>query len=104
MLKTIGAATVFSSVLVLPLMTLQLVNRSDAQQVPFVLFALLWLLPFMWWLLLVPTVEASRRLRNAGASLIKLLPSVATLALMAWFWTGVVVDQMPCFLGVPNCD
>lgn len=23
---------------------------------------------------------------------------------IAVFWSGLVLDQMPCFLGVPNCD
>jgi len=26
------------------------------------------------------------------------------LILIAWLWAGALVDQMPCFLGVPNCD
>lgn len=24
--------------------------------------------------------------------------------LIAWKWAGIVLDQMPCFLGIPNCD
>jgi hypothetical protein len=23
---------------------------------------------------------------------------------IAWEWSALVIDQMPCFLGVPNCD
>jgi hypothetical protein len=25
-------------------------------------------------------------------------------ALLAFFWIAVLADQMPCFLGVHNCD
>jgi hypothetical protein len=24
--------------------------------------------------------------------------------LIAWLWISIVLDRMPCFLGVPNCD
>ena len=30
--------------------------------------------------------------------------SVVALVLIAYAWVGIVVDQMPCFLGRPNCD
>jgi hypothetical protein len=26
------------------------------------------------------------------------------LILLAWLWVGLIHDQMPCFLGVPNCN
>jgi hypothetical protein len=26
------------------------------------------------------------------------------LGVIAWFWIAILTDQMPCFLGVPNCD
>ena len=29
---------------------------------------------------------------------------VVLLGLVAWYWIGLVIDQMPCFLGAPNCD
>jgi hypothetical protein len=29
---------------------------------------------------------------------------VVFMALIAWEWGVIIVDQMPCFLGVPNCD
>lgn len=45
---------------------------------------------------------------RAGNSLIanpfSLVLRVAVLILIAWLWIGSVVDQMPCFPGVPNCD
>ncbi len=38
------------------------------------------------------------------AGIFRLMPRVAIVVLIAWLWVGLVVDQMPCFLGVPNCD
>jgi hypothetical protein len=35
---------------------------------------------------------------------IALLLRVAVLAFVAIGWANLVRDQMPCFLGVPNCD
>jgi hypothetical protein len=26
------------------------------------------------------------------------------LLFVAWLWIGILIDQMPCFLGVQNCD
>jgi hypothetical protein len=25
-------------------------------------------------------------------------------ALILMMWAGIIIDQLPCFLGVPNCD
>jgi hypothetical protein len=32
------------------------------------------------------------------------LLSAAALIIIAWLWGSVILDQMPCFLGVPKCD
>lgn len=32
------------------------------------------------------------------------LVSLAVMVLLAGSWAGILLDQMPCFLGVPNCD
>jgi hypothetical protein len=29
---------------------------------------------------------------------------IVVLVLIGYAWVGIVVDQMPCFLGRPNCD
>jgi hypothetical protein len=55
--------------------------------------------------LLMPIV---RNLRQAGNSLmanpVGLLLRIVFLLLIAWMWASLLIDQMPCFLGVPNCD
>jgi len=94
-----------SAVLVLPLLALEAVNRGlFTANFPVPLFALLWLLPVVIALIVMPMVRQLRTgewaARDAIAVAIK---SVLVLAL-AWMWPMIVVDQMPCFLGVPNCD
>jgi len=62
------------------------------------------LLPVAFIVNLVPIV------RNAGAgnSIIanpsNLLLAVALLVFLAMTWGWALVDQIPCFMGVPNCD
>jgi hypothetical protein len=38
------------------------------------------------------------------ASPVALLLRITFLALILVFWVSLVNDQMPCFLGIPNCD
>jgi len=33
-----------------------------------------------------------------------ILAGTVFLLAIGIFWGGLVADQMPCFLGVPNCD
>ena len=96
---------IISSILVLPLMILELVNRrSFHEDFPIALFGLLWLLPAAFVLILMPIVRSARSgnriIKNPASFLLR----VAFLVLIAWLWVSLILDQMPCFLGVPNCD
>ena len=91
--------------LVLPFILLEAINtRGFGQGFPLALFATQWLLPTAFILIGVKIVRNVR----AGNSLLSnpatLLLRVAGLALIVWVWGSIVADQMPCFLGVPNCD
>jgi hypothetical protein len=98
-LTLLRAPTIIASLLVLPLVALELVNRRSAgESFPFPLFAILWVLPFIFILTLSSLVRAPR-----SVSVI-LLARIGVLVLVAVVWIFAVVDQLPCFLGVPNCD
>jgi hypothetical protein len=90
--------------LVLPFMTLEWIYRRDPPGAyPVALFAFMWALSFVFLTLLIGPV----RKWQAGQSLSRLpiaLSRIALALLIGWFWIGLVVDQMPCFLGVPHCD
>lgn len=95
--------TVVGFLLVVPFAVLELVNRRGFNDgFPFVLFALLWMLPATLVSLSMSTIKVFRSDRaRASASLVL---RIITLGVIAWFWISLLTDQMPCFLGVPNCD
>ena len=87
------AAALVSTILVLPFLILEAVNttltRENAQGLV-VLFGVLWAVPLLFVLLL----------RAHGWLAVRVVVMIA----LAVFWGSLVIDQMPCFLGVPNCD
>ena len=99
-LARVRTAALVSTALVLPLLILEL--RNNASEFPSVLFAVLWLLPFAFVMLFQGAVGSGAR-TNTLAYMRRPL-AAACLVFIAWFWVVVVIDQMPCFLGVPNCD
>jgi hypothetical protein len=74
------------------------------ERFPIVLFGVMWLLPLSFILIMRPVVRRLRADEGGVANPPGLWPRVAVSMLIAWLWIGLVVDQMPCFLGVPNCD
>lgn len=65
------------------------------------LFSAILLLPIAFVLILTPTVRDGNRSRWGPLSLAL---SAAALLAIAWLWGSLILDQMPCFLGVPDCD
>ncbi|HEV2801256.1 MAG TPA: hypothetical protein VGW12_12205 [Pyrinomonadaceae bacterium] len=100
-------AALISFVLVLPFTILESLNQTISRQnapALIVLFGLLWLLPVAFILILVPTVRNLRAGRSLSTNPINLLFRGALLVLIALLWGGLLIDQVPCFMGVPNCD
>jgi drug/metabolite transporter (DMT)-like permease len=98
-------ALVSGVLMVLPFLVLQLVNRWTLDEgFPVFLFVFLWglstiiaftLIPIVWQF----RVRAPRSARPWGFAI-----RLALLVIVAGLWLQAVADQMPCFLGVPNCD
>lgn len=106
-ITNLGSAALISSILVLPFAILESMNTTlTRQNAPglIVLFSLLWLSPMAFVLTLVPLVRAVRTGSSIMASPINFLLRVAFLAFIAMMWGGLIIDQLPCFLGIPNCD
>ena len=98
---------IISSFLVLPFMMLEWVNTGTFPEFglsfPIPLFALMWLLAFSFVYILTRMMRGeSARVRRAPGLAAGV--GIVALVLIAYAWVGIVVDQMPCFLGVPNCD
>jgi hypothetical protein len=96
---------IISFVLVLPFIILEWVNRQHFHEgFPILLFGFLWLLSTAFMAILMPIVRNVRAGNNILANPLFLLFSFVFLLSIAWEWSALVIDQMPCFLGVPNCD
>lgn len=107
LLKSIIKAAPISLVIVLPLVVLEVVNNTNARQnLPglTLLFGLMWLLPTIFIMILMPLVRTLRKEKTLSMSPGPLLIRVTSLALIATIWGWGLVDQFPCFLGIPNCD
>ena len=98
--REVTVAAGVGAALVLPFVLLEAINREGFfASFPFVLFGVMWLLPAAF----VLTVKSLTHGEKPG-HLLGLVSRVALSMLIAWFWMQLVIDQMPCFLGVPNCD
>jgi len=104
-LTNLRSPSIISFILVFPFMFLELANRRNFHEgFPIALFGLMWLLPVVFILILMPMSRSLRTGNSIITNPIILLIRVVFLALIAWMWLGLLIDQMPCFLGVPNCD
>ena len=92
--STTITAALISTALVIPLLYLELRNIGYTH-FPYPLFAVLWL---------VPAAFVSTAARPFRAHPVVLSARVGFLVVAALFWAVLVNDQMPCFLGAPNCD
>jgi hypothetical protein len=91
--------------LLFPFLILELVNRRNFHEgFPILLLSILWLLAVIFLVTLMPLVRNVRVGNNIFTNPVSILFRVVFLVILARMWTGVLIDQMPCFLGVPNCD
>lgn len=98
-------ASIIGTLLVLPFVILEVVmGQKSYSSFPFALFAILWVLPVMFSLVGLPIVQNMRTGQSPMKHPIALILRIAFLVLIAVFWAGLINDQLPCFLGVPNCD
>ena len=104
-LTNLRLPTITSFLLILPFMIMEVVNRRNFNEgFPVPLFVMMWLLPMLFILIGMPIVRNLRTGNSLLTNPIILMVRVIFLALLAWMWLGILIDQMPCFLGVPNCD
>jgi len=103
--RSLIRAAIVGLVVVLPFVILEVINQTTFNlEFPFPLFVLMWLLAASSVLVATPVVRSLRTSAGRGASVVRLMPRVVLVILIAWLWVDLVADQMPCFLGVPNCD
>jgi len=104
-LTTLRIPAIASFILVIPFMIMEVVTTQNLNAIFNVpLFGILWFLPMIFMLILIPIVRDVRSGNSLTAKPVILVLSVILLTLIALAWGGIVADQMPCFLGIPNCD
>ena len=104
-MKSFVAALLISSTLVAPFIVLQWVNRRTFHEdFPFVLFTFMSLHSLFIVLLLTPALRRLRVEGSLGALKLGHWAGLLLCAVLAFAYVDVVIDQLPCFLGVPNCD
>jgi hypothetical protein len=89
----------------LPLMILEVVNRWNFNEdfPRIIMFVMLWLLATLFSLTVTPIVRNVRAGTGVLANPAALVLRSVFLALLAWLWLGLVLDQIPCFLGAADC-
>ena len=99
------ASLLISATLVAPFIVLQWVNRRAVHEdFPFVLFIFMSLHSLFIVLLLTPALRRLRDERRLGALTPGHWTGLLLGAFLGFLYVDVVIDQLPCFLGVPNCD
>ncbi|HVF47626.1 MAG TPA: hypothetical protein VNA17_08685 [Pyrinomonadaceae bacterium] len=98
------AATLGGLALTVPFLVLQLMNKPPLENIPVVLFVVLWLLSTIFIATLLPIVKGLRSEGGMRTHPAAIILSGIVLIIVTAMWSGIIVDQMPCFLGVPNCD
>lgn len=94
-----------STAFTLPFILLEWINRREFREdFPFALFTALWLLSLGFVLILQPIVRGVKNRGQVAANPAGFWTGAAALLLIALLLGALLFDQMPCFLGVPNCD
>ena len=97
---TLKTPAAISTILVLPLVLLELIfNRVTVENAPdlAILFGLLWLLPTTGATILL-------HISRSRGSTVGSAFGVVILVLVMALWSVILIDQAPCFVGTPNCD
>jgi hypothetical protein len=106
--KSIGASALIGLTLVAPFAFLELrrniENSRNLVHFPIPLFGLLWLLATVFFIVATSIARSVRAGDRLLAHPVSLLFRLGFLVLVALLWGGFFIDQLPCFLGVPNCD
>lgn len=91
----------------LPFVSSEIVNNAITRQsVPglIALFGFLWLLGMTGGVLIISLFRSVRIGKSLRRNPITFFSKLALLILVSVLWVGLVSDQLPCFLGIPNCD
>ena len=91
--------------LTLPFALLEIINRWNFhEEFPFSLFGGMWLLAAIFSVVLLSLLQSLRMGDNLLAQPVSLLLRIALLLFTVVSWANILIDQWPCFMGIPICD
>lgn len=101
----LARSAIIGLALMLPFAILELSSAARPPGRDFlVLFGVLRLLPTLLVVAASPLMQLLRAGNGIAMQPLPLIARATVAVLVAWSWVSLVVDQWPCFLGVPNCD
>jgi hypothetical protein len=107
-MTTFRAAALINLILVVPFAFLELRNNTEISRnlinFPILIFGMLWFLGTVFVITVAPIVRTVWAGDSLLAHPVTLSLRLVFLAFVAWLWGHIITDQLPCFLGVPNCD
>ena len=109
MLTNLRSSALIGFLSILPFLVMEVVNRQNFRAIgkedfPFPLFGILWFGAMLFVLTGMPILRTVRAKNDLLAHPVSLLLRIVVLVALAWAWGSWIVDQWPCFIGVPNCD
>src|SRR5688572_22323912 len=94
-----------SLILLIPWVGLELINRKGMpEEFPVALFITLWFLQAIFIYLIKWGLAKPATGNRIAQTTLSLWFRVPVLLFVGLIWTIIIADQMPCFLGVANCD
>lgn len=104
-MKSIGTQFLISSALVWPVVALEWITRRTLDEgLPWVLFTFMAIHSLLTVLLLTPAVRQLRAGGGLRALRVRHWAGCVLGVVLAFGYVNLLIDQLPCFLGVPNCD
>lgn len=68
------------------------------------LFFIMWFSGSIFTFVLRSVLFALQDRKKIKVNLFIVIMKIAFLILLTWIFVGLVIDQWPCFIGIPNCD
>lgn len=100
-------AALFTFIVLIPFVVLESINNTITRQNLsglVVLFGLLSLLSVAFMVTLAPLLRSIRTGQRLTSNPGNFVLRVGSLIIIGMLWGAIILDQMPCFMGVPNCD
>ncbi len=89
----------------IPFATLEYITRYNfKEEFATKVFTFMWVLQTLFILLISPVIRSLKSDKPLSKKPIVLILQISGAFLIAYIWAGWVLDQWPCFIGVPNCD